>query len=170
MRGWGIAGVLALAVVTGCDSAPCIETLTGPEKALHALPGMLVAYALAWAGLDAARFILRAPETGAGRVAGICGLGIGAAGLAGLLHSILPLALGMLLACTLPMIWVRRMVRATPGCTRWRIAGALACTAASGVLLGGLAFANVDLVTGAGRICAPAGTSFSPESPTGDRP
>lgn len=169
MRGRAILGVLALASIAGCDSAPCIETLSTPEKALHALPAMLVAYAIAWAGLDAARYILRAPEAAAGRAAGICALGVGTAGLAGILHSILPILLGGLLACVLPMVWVRRMARATRERSAWRIAGALACTAAAGVLLGGLAVANVDLVSGAGRVCAPAGTGFTPadvERPT----
>lgn len=158
-------GVLALAAVVGCDSSPCIETLTTPEKALHGLPGMLVAYAIAWAGLDAARFILRSPETGAGRVAGICALGVGTAGLAGIVQSMFPLVLGVVLACIVPMVWVQRMVRAAQVCSGWRIAGALACTAVAGVLLGGLAIANVDLVIGAGRICAPTGTVFTPTMP-----
>ena len=55
---------------------------------------MLVAYAIAGAGLDAERFLLRAPETGAGRVAGSCALGIGAAGLAGVVPSFFPLVVG----------------------------------------------------------------------------
>lgn len=162
MRRRAILGVLALAAVAGCDSAPCIETLSQPEKALHALPAMLVAYAIAWAGLDAARYILRAPEAAAGRAAGICALGVGTAGLAGLLHSILPVLLGGLLACILPMVWVRRMAQAAPERSAWRIAGALACTAAAGVLLGGLSVANVDLVGRAGLVCAPSGAGFTP--------
>ncbi len=44
--------------------------------------------------MDAERFLLRAPETGAGRVAGSCALGIGAAGLAGVVPSFFPLVVG----------------------------------------------------------------------------
>ncbi|MGH1345332.1 MAG: hypothetical protein ACRBN8_27465 [Nannocystales bacterium] len=165
MRGRAIVGVLVSAVVSGCDSAPCVEMLSAPEKALHALPGMLVAYAVAWAGLDAARFVLRAPETGAGRVAGICALGVGTVGLAGVVPDFFPLLLGVLVVCLLPMAWVGRMVRATSERSVWRTAGALACTAATGVFLCGLAAANVALVTGAGRVCAPSAVSAPSVAP-----
>ena len=169
MRGKAIVGLMALAASSGCDSSPCIEMLTAPEKALHALPGMLVAYAVAWAGLDGARFILGAPETGAGRVAGICALGIGTAGLAGVVPGFFPLLLAVVIACLLPMAWVGRMVRATAEHSRWRIAGALACTAAAGVFLCGLSAANIALVSGAGRVCAPPGVLIAPAEPPGDR-
>ena len=146
----------------GCTQMQCIETLAPHEKVLHGLPGMLVAYAVAWAGLDAARYVLRAPDTGAGRVAGICALGIGTAGLAGVLPGAPLWALGALIAVTLPMAWVVRMAQAAEVPSRWRVAGALACTAAAGVVMFVLSVANPLLVQGAGQVCAPEGVRLAP--------
>lgn len=68
----------------------------------------------------------------------------------------------MLLAALLPMLWVGRMVGAMASTSRWRIAGALACTAAAAVVLCGLGAANVALVSGAGRICSAPGVRIAP--------
>ncbi len=156
---------MALWSVAGCSQVHCVETLAPYEKILHGLPGMLVAYAVAWAGLDAARYVLRAPETGAGRVAGVCALGIGTAGLAALVPGYALLLLGVGIAALLPMAWVARMVRAGEVRNPWRMVGALACTAAAGVVLLVLGAANTILVEGAGRVCAPEGVRIAPVEP-----
>jgi len=154
--------VLAVFSLAGCSQVRCVETLEPYEKILHGLPAMLVAYAVAWAGLDAARYVLRAPETGAGRIAGVCALGVGAAGLCGVVPAVALLVIGGVLAALLPSAWVARMVRVGRVRDGWRIAGALACTAAAGVALLVLAMANIFLVEGAGRVCAPQGVRIAP--------
>ena len=155
MRVRGLLLIVSASVLAGCSPVHCVETLAPHEKLLHGLPAMLVAYAVAWAGLDAARSILRAPETGGGRVAGVCALGIGAAGLSALVPGIALFLLGAAVASILPMAWVGRMVQRGQANGPWRVAGALACTAAAGVVLLGLGVANTLLVQGAGTLCTP---------------
>jgi len=156
MRWRALIGLLTMLSLSGCDQVRCVETLEPYEKILHGLPGMLVAYAVAWAGIDGARAVLRVMEGRSGRIAGICALGIGAAGLAGLGDVYAPALLGLALACVLPILWVAPLARSAPTrASAWRIVGALACTAAAGVVLLLLGGANAMLVLDAGRICAP---------------
>ncbi len=161
MRGKLIVGVMVMSALAGCQPMDCVETLAPHEKILHGVPGMLVAYAVAWAGLDAARWALDAPETKAGRISGICALAAGAAGLGGLVAG--PVILVAVLMCSvLPMVWVIPLARAGRSRTPLRVAGALAFTAAAGVVLAILGVANGMLVHDAGRNCAPTGPRYAP--------
>lgn len=155
----GLVGLTVLASTLGCDQVRCVETLAPVEKVLHGLPGMLVGYAVAWAGLDAAGYLLRTPEGRAGRVAGIAALGIGTAGLSGVLPGAPLWPVGALIAVMLPLAWVVRLVTrgASPGA--WRIVCALACSAAASAVLLILSVANPLVVERAGQVCAPGPVS-----------
>jgi hypothetical protein len=158
----GLLGLTAIGSLLGCDQVHCVETLATHEKILHGLPGMLVAYAVAWAGLDAARWVLKSPEGRAGRVAGISALGTGTTALSGVLAGAPLWAMGAFIAIASPVAWVIRLVTrgASPGV--WRIVGALACTAAASAVLLILSVANPLVVERAGQECAPDAT---PERP-----
>lgn len=159
----GLVGLVATVSLVGCDQVHCVETLAPYEKILHGLPGMLVAYAVAWAGLDAARYVLKSPENGAGRAAGICALGIGTAALSGVLPGAPLWAVGALLAVALPIAWVIRLVTIGESPGIWRTIGALASTAAASAVLLVLSVANPLVVERAGQVCAP---ERMPEVPT----
>lgn len=154
---------MAIGSLLGCDQVHCVETLAPHEKILHGLPGMLVAYAVAWAGLDAARWVLNSPEGRAGRVAGISALGIGTAALSGVLPGAPLWAVGAFIAIALPVAWVIWLVTRGESPGVWRIIGALACTAAASAVLLILSVANPLVVERAGQVCAPG---RAPELPT----
>lgn len=146
---------MAIVSLLGCDHVYCVETLAPHEKILHGLPGMLVAYAVAWAGLDAARWVLTSPEGKEGRVAGISALGIGTAALSGALPGAPLWAVGALIAIAFPVAWVVGLVMRSEPPGVWRSVGALACTAAASVVLLILSVANPLMVERAGQVCAP---------------
>ena len=153
---------MAIASLLGCEQMHCVETLQPHEKILHGLPGMLVAYAVAWAGLDAARWVLKSPEGRAGRVAGICAFGIGTAALSGVLPGAPLWAVGATLAIVLPIAWVIRLVTKGESPGVWRIIGSLMFTAAASAVLLILSVANPLVVERAGQVCAPDGTPALP--------